>query len=582
MRKLPLALLLITVLALAAASAPRADHRQLPCGLPDQGPTAWIDFGWPSFAQTFGKPGVIVAVSSGDFPAQMRQLGAGTIYWDMYLKNRVGIPNAPKDPATIVERANKLVDFAAQQTGCATPLIAENELFGAGLTTPWSDTNAQYRENVLTYLRAMAQRGARPFLLVNSTPYTAGDARDWWLEVAKVADIVREVYFNAKNIYKAGSIVGNRNLRNAMRKGVADFTDIGIPPSKLGIMAGFQTTAGTGGRSGLEPAAAWFRTTKWQARAARQVARETGIATVWSWGWGEWTKGEQDPDKASNACVWLWARSSSLCDGPAAAGEDFDSSLSEGQLNLPANVQCRIGKRSITNAQLGALQRLTGDREVAYTALLGRIAEAQAAKVTTKQILAAERAVISSRFHGSGEAYRAALTEAGATVSLARGVLGDEIRRGLVERTLGYAQPTGRAVSTFYTSYPDLLARRVTATPSPSWLGWQKSGWAFESIAPEAVFRLQPGRISTIHSVEGAFEVVVSGEVRPLGTLPLSTVAPAIKSVLSSFARGAAFDNWRISRQTYTLGFAVCDRDELPAPGSVDLTDYLPFLSATG
>ena len=73
--------------------------------------------------------------------------------------------------------------------------IAENELSGAGLETPWSDTNAQYRQNVLTYLQTLAARGARPFLLINSAPYTGGEAAAWWQQVAAVADIVREGLF---------------------------------------------------------------------------------------------------------------------------------------------------------------------------------------------------------------------------------------------------------------------------------------------------------------------------------------------------------------------------------------------------
>jgi hypothetical protein len=581
-RRLAVAVLALLALALAAASSPRADRRQLPCGLPDQGATAWIDYGWPSLAGTFGKPGVILAVSSGDFPAQMRQLGAGTIHWDMHLKNRVGIPSAPADPAGIVERANKLFDFAVQQSGCSTPLIAENELFGAGLTTPWSTTNEQYRGNVLTFLRTLAQRGARPFLLVNSAPYTDGDARDWWLQVAQVSDIVREVYPGAKALYGLGPIAGNRVLRTAMRNGIGDFTAIGIPPSKLGVMLGFQTTPNTGGRGGLEPASAWFRVAKWQALSARTIAKETGIATIWSWGWGQSAKTEMDPDKTQAACVWLWTRSKTLCDGPAAAGPDFVPSLTEGQIILPAGIQCRIGARAIATSQIQSLQRLTGDREIAYTAMLARITESPYASVTTKQILAAERAVVSSRFGGSRSAYTAALAQAGATVSQARGVLGDEIRRTLIERTLHVRTPSGKEVSTFYTSYPDLLARPVSAKPSPSWLGWQATGWAFDSIAPAAVFKLRAGRTGTVHSVEGSFKVKPTGDVRPLGTMPLSVVAPAIRSVLTSFARGAAFDNWRINRQSYSLVNAVCVRDDLPASGSVDLADYLPFLSTTG
>ena len=85
-------------------------------------------------------------------------------------------------------------------------------------------------------------------------------------------------------------------------------------------MISFATTQGFGGRNGLQPAEAWYQVAKWQALAAQQVAAETGIATVWSWGWGEWNAAEQDPDKPYAMCAWLWARSPALCDAPKAIG----------------------------------------------------------------------------------------------------------------------------------------------------------------------------------------------------------------------------------------------------------------------
>src|SRR6266498_1819625 len=82
-----------------------------------------------------------------------------------------------------------------------------------------------------------------------------------------------------------------------MRTAIADFTEIGIPTSKLGVILGFQTSRGAGGRGGLEPASAWFRVAKWQALSAKAIAKETKLASVWSWGWGEWSAAEHDPDK---------------------------------------------------------------------------------------------------------------------------------------------------------------------------------------------------------------------------------------------------------------------------------------------
>src|SRR5439155_10405069 len=164
------------------------------------------------------KPGIVAAASNQLFPPKLRAAGAQTVFWDMYLTKRIGQPGSPVDSATTLAKANRLFDAAVASSACSTPFIAENELFGASLPTPWSITNAQYRANVLLYLQTLAARGAHPYLLVSSRPYTGGEAADWWRQVAEVADLIQEVYFPAPAIYKQGPIVGNRVLRMAFRR----------------------------------------------------------------------------------------------------------------------------------------------------------------------------------------------------------------------------------------------------------------------------------------------------------------------------------------------------------------------------
>src|SRR5215218_243736 len=265
MRKL---LLLLALCAAVASLLPARAAADDSC-TPSDGVVTWIDTAPPDLVPVFARPGLVIAAGSGDFPAQLRQAGAVTIHYDNYLRSRVGLPTTPADPETIVDRANRLFDYAVQQSGCTSPWIAENELSGAGLETPWSTTNAQYRDNVLTYLKTLAARGARPFLLVNSAPYTGGEAAAWWQQVAAVADIVRETYFSAKRIHAQGPVVGNRTLRQGLRTALGRFLAIGIPPSRLGIMLGFQSNSSAAGRAGLKPAQAWLDVVKWQALAAR-------------------------------------------------------------------------------------------------------------------------------------------------------------------------------------------------------------------------------------------------------------------------------------------------------------------------
>ena len=88
----------------------------------------------PFWKQVFARPGLVMATppGTGSLPTQLRAGGASTIFFDLKLASRVGTPDAPADPATIVDVANREFDAAVKQTGCQTPLIAENELFGSG------------------------------------------------------------------------------------------------------------------------------------------------------------------------------------------------------------------------------------------------------------------------------------------------------------------------------------------------------------------------------------------------------------------------------------------------------------------
>ncbi|HEY6069486.1 MAG TPA: hypothetical protein VIU81_12405, partial [Gaiellaceae bacterium] len=116
-----------------------AARQQANCVLPTQTPV-WLDFadGSVPFWNIFAKPGVVALASNYIFPPKLRAAGAQTVYFDLYLNRRVGTPSAPADPATIVDKANKFYEYAAGSMDCSNPVIAENELFGAWLATPWS------------------------------------------------------------------------------------------------------------------------------------------------------------------------------------------------------------------------------------------------------------------------------------------------------------------------------------------------------------------------------------------------------------------------------------------------------------
>jgi hypothetical protein len=554
-----------------------------PCGLPD-GQPVWADFAALELEQVLGRPGVVAAASTGDYPARLRARGAATVYWDMNLRARVGTTTEPFDPATIEERANRLFVFAASQSGCATPWIALNELNGAHLETPWTPNNAQYRANVLAFVRALAARGARPFLLVSSDPYTGSDeAAAWWRAVAQHADLVQEDYFSGLQLARQGPVLANRRMRAAFRRSVAKYVAIGIPVTKIGIILGFQSASGTGGREGLRPRQEWFRVIKWQALSARQIAGEMKLATVWSWGWGTFSEAGRDPDKPDAACVYLWARSPVLCNALRVAGKGFNASRVEGQLILPGGAMCKIGRNTIGQAAIARLNILVKDRDVAYTALLARLGEATVASASAREIAAAEAAVVQHRFGGSHSAYRAALARAGAPLDVARGILADQIRRQKIGARLRVRGPSLGAITGFYFAYPELLVRTVRAEgAAPWWLAGRKTGLALSTFAPASLFDVPAGRATTVRTMSGRFAVRTLDEARPLGAVPLPQARAAITAALRQFARSDAVVGWSASRQESLLDEAVCRRDDLPVTGVIDLTDFVPFLALEG
>jgi hypothetical protein len=427
----------LLVLAASLALARPAAAQQ--CGLPDAQPL-WLEFsdGSVQFRNTvFGHPGVIAATKGAAVAASLRARGAKTTYWEMNLERFVGTATKPADPAAVPAAADRLFDAAVASSACATPWIALNELLDPTAPTPWNAVTAQYRSDVLALLTRLSARGARPFLLVPSNPKTPIDSPGWWRDVSQVADIVREVYFPAPAIVAQGPVLASRALRIKMRTAVQVLLNIGVPPGRIGIMQGFESN-GIYGRAGLQPLSAWLEFVKLNALAARQVAQETGIATVWSWGWGTFGPSSADADKPTAACVYLWTRDRSLCDVSAVTPPDFDTSLTEGPIVLRPGIQCSFPGGAIAKGTLADYTAVTGSRASAFTALLARLVQRLAAPpVPAADVAAAERRIVAGRFRGSTAAYLAKLASVHLTRVRAREVIADELRRASLRATIG-------------------------------------------------------------------------------------------------------------------------------------------------
>jgi hypothetical protein len=574
-KRVVVALAALTAFALGAGPA-SADS----CGIPDSGPI-WVDFAGHD-APVPAEPGTILAVSSGtEIPAQMRAKGAATVFFDLNFNKRIGTPTAPADPATIPARAKGLYDFAVSVTGCQTPILAMNELFGAQTATPWSDSNAQYRANALRLFQELAKLGARPAITIANPPYIGGDAAEWWREAAKAAILVRQVYFTAPNtpaLYRLGAVRASRSMRKSLRGLVSHLTQIGIPANRIALELQFQS-APNGGARKRASRTAWLQVVKWEALAAKQVAREFGVQGIWSWGFATFSAEGADPDKAAAACVWLWARDQKLCDGPAAGGTGFDASLSDGELAVPSGLRCVLADGAIDRAALYRLTVLTRDDDFAASILLERSVLRKQAPVDPVSVVSAERLVVASSFGGSRARYLGALRKAGLPLGEARALIADRIARDRIESRFKPRARPQSDVADFVATYTGQPVRLVQVEPAAPWLGGAVRGWAVATLAPERIFTLS--RAARIDTPDGAFRVEPLGPPLPLGLLPTATASAVARAALDRLAHADVYARWLEAREREQLAGATCLRDDLPATGVTDVAPFVPFLAGT-
>ena len=267
--------------------------------------------------------------------------------------------------------------------------------------------------------------------------------------------------------------------------------------------------------------------------------RELGTAYVFSWGWGVFNEAGNDPDKAGAACVWLWARDPGLCDAPASYR--FDADLRAGQIDLPPGVRCVLDDKAVTTNEIGQLARVTGDAELALSALYARLVEQRAVRLAAGDVVAAERAIVAWRFGGSRAAYLAALTSAKASLAVARGAIGDELRRRVLEERLAPRRPASAAeVAEFLGTYGGVLAREVELDPAPGWLP-NGRGVVLSTELSASVFAAPTGGTVSVTTFDGVLRVRALGEPTPLAALPAANARPAVARALRKAAQAEAY-----------------------------------------
>jgi hypothetical protein len=290
--------------------------------------------------------------------------------------------------------------------------------------------------------------------------------------------------------------------------------------------------------------------------------------------------GEHDPAKPKAACVYLWTRNPKLCNGPAAAGKGFNRSRTDGQLILASGLRCRLGATAVRWTAINPILKLTGDPELAFSNAFARAVEQRNAPVSSSDILAAERSIVAARFSGSRGAYNAAISQAHTSLSVARSIIGDELRRARIETKFRVGGPNAAQIADYRANYGDVQARLVETKSPASWLGGRR-GYALAPTAPPQLMGLASGRWTSVWSPLGTVKVRPLGPPKTLSSLPLGSVRPSIRSALVEQAREDHFPVWLAAAQKAAFPEAICWRDQFPELGEVDLTNYLPFLALT-
>jgi hypothetical protein len=571
------------IVAVLALPAPAAFADPGPCPLlAATGPLS-IEFsdGSVAFRQAlFARPGVTVASTGAGVAKALRDAGASTAYWEMNLPGLVGSPTAPADPAAMDALAAAELQKAQASTGCPNPLIALNEMIGSDAAGPLPAPAQQYRDAVLALMRALAADGATPFLLLPRRFTTAG-TEDWWQQVGQVGWLVPEAYTPATSLWSIGDpFLISRVLRVGFREWVSRLTAIGVPPSRIGLMLGFQSGDPAGGRAGLQPTSAWLEIVKLQQLAALAVARELGLSTVWSWGWGTFaTPGSADADKPAAACAYLWTRDQTLCNAPLLAiPGGFDADLTPGAVDLPPLLQCRYTGGSFATGELTALTAAGVTSANALTALLERSLVRTHTTIGPTALLRAERSVIAGQFGGQRGQYLQFLQVAGATAAVARDAIRDQLLEAKIARGLRVPAITGSDVTAFMQAHAGTRTRSVETLRPVRWLVGQTRGVALPGLAPQSVLTAAAGTTVLVHAEDGPVRVRVLGAKVRLPKAERSKARLAVRALLLAEARRAALRTWLAGAEQQAVDTALCRADAVPITGRSSLLTRWPQL----
>ena len=365
--------------------------------------------GWCRSGRRSSRGRAIVGAASNQFiPPQLRAKGAQTVYFDLYLNNRVGTPSQPADPATIQARADKLFDTAVTSSGCDHPLIAENELFGAQTADAVDgDDRAVPRERAR--LPAAARRARRapvpaalePALHPRRRSRTSGGGRRRQGRRPRPGGVL---------LRALGLEAGRRRrqppLRATMRIAAGEPDPDRRPDQPARDDAHLQLDAESGRPRGAAAALAAGSTSSSGRRSRRSRSRASCTSRASGRGAGRpstrraTTRTSRTPPAPGSGRATT--RSATR---PRSPGRSSTSRSTSARCCRRARSACSA-RPSCSRPTSPRWTRLTGDRELALSAELQHAVLAEARRSPRRASLQAERDVILDHFGGSRPAYR--------------------------------------------------------------------------------------------------------------------------------------------------------------------------------
>ena len=375
---------------------------------------------------------------------------------------------------------------------------------------------------------ALARRArAKPILLPSrATPFTGGEAAQWWRDVAAVGDIVIQAVLQRAGrppggAGKAAGACGRRCDR--WRAGCSRST------SRRRSSASCSRS-----RRGLEPAAGRGSSPPRPGSRSPSCRRSppaggprAWIAHIWSWGWGVFNEAGSDPDKqgARRASGSEGARPAPLQRAGMSPSSDADRRGRVRSIFLAASAARSATLRSRPTRSV-SLTRLTRDpRGLAVGALRPPRRERRGVRRPARHFRgrADDRRAPLPRQHG-----RVSRGPAAGACDPCRGtrILGDELRRrsdpGETDSSLAVHCGARRAAA-------DVRHRpgpRGSGRPGAVVVKPDGRGVALGLDAPEQIFFSPLGRAVKVRTFEGVFTVRALADTSPLAAIPVEGGAP--------------------------------------------------------